>query len=446
MDGFKADFVQYLRENNLLEKTDLDKKDSKIKVSQYSDELKGFLKSYKTNEKDLIEASIDINEILSMDFDNFGNIKTDNIDAQDEKQDTLGGFFGFLLNQDGIKEQIDKNGDGKISADEIKEFAQTVASKDGNENDLSLSDLLNSYELINNNQFNLGDYSALNDVGNFFNGANIPASDVAQISVPSFKPTISYDDLEGLSDNDLSNKKADEQAVLNNANENMKSALDGSNSDVVPSNDEVDNSYQAFLDEVKNIDSEENNFELRLTAKNEEIANKQTELSELMITNEANGQKCTSLASELSFVGSDVASAQINLQNLASQPASETDTNTTTNDLVAATDKLQLAVNAQKSAQEEYEKAVEEYEKSTKDVETCQEELDGLNNDLIILQDEIITAGVQNKDTLQNLVNTWNQNRNDNQQSRKDVFASYSEQANAALSNIELIDRVQNKQ
>lgn len=446
MDGFKADFVQYLRENNLLEKTDLDKKDSKIKISQYSNELKGFLKSYKTNEKDLIEASIDINEILSMDFDNFGNIKTDKIDAQNEKQDTFGGLFGFLLNQDGIKEQVDANGDGKISADEIKEFAQTVASKDGDENDLSLSDLLNSYELINNNQFNLGDYSALNDVGNFFQGANTVASDVTQTSVPSFKPTISYNDLEELSDGDLNGKKADEQSNLANANENMKSALDGTNSNIVPTNDEVDSSYQAFLNEVQKIDSEENNFESRLTAKNSEIAQKQTQLNELTLTNESNGQKCTSLAAELSFANSDVASAQISLQNLAAQSTSKTDTNTTTNDLAAATDKLQLAINAQQSAQDEYDKAVEEYEKSTKDVEDCQAELDGLNNDLINLQNEIITTSAQNKDTLQSLANAWNQNRSDNQQSRKDVFVSYSEQANAAQSNIELIDRVQSNQ
>ena len=52
MDGFKADFVQYLRENNLLQKADLDKNDANINVQKYDDQLTDFLKDYKVDENE----------------------------------------------------------------------------------------------------------------------------------------------------------------------------------------------------------------------------------------------------------------------------------------------------------------------------------------------------------------------------------------------------------
>jgi len=118
MDGFKADFIQYLRDNNLLERVDLNKNDANINAQKYDDQLKGFLQDYKVDENELIEASIDIDEILSMDFDDIAR-------KQNELVEHLNSMYGagykmcLLFVTDVIR-----NGSYLFYNDDAKEFIE----------------------------------------------------------------------------------------------------------------------------------------------------------------------------------------------------------------------------------------------------------------------------------------------------------------------------------
>ena len=73
---------------------DLNKKDANINAQKYDDQLRGFLRDYKIDENELVEAAIDVDEILSMDFDDIANVVVNDDDIAQGK-DVIGGFFNF---------------------------------------------------------------------------------------------------------------------------------------------------------------------------------------------------------------------------------------------------------------------------------------------------------------------------------------------------------------
>jgi hypothetical protein len=59
----------------------------------------------------------------------------------------------------------------RIGQEEIAEFAKTVASKDGDDSNFTLKDMMGSYEQMQTNNFKVGDFAAINN--NFFANKDI---------------------------------------------------------------------------------------------------------------------------------------------------------------------------------------------------------------------------------------------------------------------------------
>ena len=452
MNGFKADFVQYLRDNNLLERVDQNKNDANINAQKYDQELTDFLKDYKVDENELVEAAIDVDEILSMDFDNIANVvvKDDNI-AQGK--DVVGGLFNFLINQNDIKAQVDKDGDGAFSKAEIADFAKTVASKDGDASNFTLKDMLDSYQQMQDKNFKVGEFDPMG--GNLFNSA---PPETPQEVRPTATTTITVASLAGKSKEDLDAQKNDEQTILEDNQKAAQDALSGEGAE--PSNDDVDKSYYDYLDLVASVNNEKNQFSQKLTEKNTQISDKRNEIHTRQMQAELENETCMQLDVAVNDAKSAYDSALENLSNaknalnsLAKPPANASMTQIRVYEnrhyqLQAAIQEAQDAVekaNAELEAKEkEYEVAVDKYNESLTVIAQYQEELNILCTELATLQDEIAKANADNAQQLQNAANTWNSNLSANEQSRQENFKVYSENAQRAASNVALINEAIN--
>ncbi len=493
MDGFKADFVQYLRENNLLQRADLEKNDANINVQKYDDQLTDFLRDYRVNENELVEVAIDVNEILSMDFDNIANVVVDDNNAT-QGRDVVGGFFNFLINQNDIKAQVDKDGNGKFSDDEIAEFARTVASKDGDGTSFTLQDMMGSYQQMQNNEFRVGDFTAMNN--NFF--ANNPAAQNPQApegQQPPQTPAAQYsfmetgsvaaitsDDLANTSKSELETEKSNQEGLLNNANANMNAALSGTSSEVQPSNAQVNSDYEAYLASIDTLEKDGQKYSTLISNQNAVVTNCQNELHTWQLTNEANKQTCITLDFELQAANDAVKVAgdrlrllgeQISIQansstgsqgsavqgDSSAQAASSTQgtgegansgsggSNVSAELLSAfeaAKTELQQAKDEQIAKQEEYDNAVQEQEDSQLKVEEWQTALIEANQKLTDLQKEAAEAAGADSANVQNLANKWNQSRAQNEQARQTAFGKYSNMASTIVNNIGVINNAIN--
>ena len=455
MNGFKADFVQYLRDNNLLERVDQNKNDANINAQKYDQELTDFLKDYKVDENELVEAAIDVDEILSMDFDNIANVvvKDDNI-AQGK--DVIGGLFNFLINQNDIKAQVDKDGDGAFSKAEIADFAKTVASKDGDASNFTLKDMLGSYQQMQDKNFKVGDFNEITGMGgNLFKKA---PPETPQEVRPTATTTITAASLAGKSKEDLDAQKNDEQTILEDNQKAAQDALSGEGAE--PSNADVNKSYNDYSKLVASVSNEENQFSQKLTEKNTQISDKRNEIHTRQMQAELENETCMQLDVAVNDAKSAYDSALENLSNaenalnsLAKPPANASMTQIRAYEnrhyqLQAAIQEAQDAADKAKAELEakekEYEAAVDKYNESLAVIAQYQEELNTLCAELATLQDEIAKANANNAQQLQNAANTWNSNLSANEQSRQENFKVYSENAQRAASNVALINEAIN--
>lgn len=455
MDGFKADFIQYLRDNNLLTKVDLNKDDTNINIQKYDDKFTDFLKDYQVDENELIEASIDIDEILSMDFNDIANVDIADNDTNGGK-DVIGGLFNFLINQNDIKAQVDKNGDGMFGKDEITEFAKTIASKDGDDSNFTLKDMLTSYQQMNDKEFKVGDFTPVD--GGFLgdNGTNIFNKD--GVITPTNVATILPSEIEEKEQQELCTMRNDENAKLTDAKQNMEAALNGLDASIFPSQADVSSAYNNYLDLVQANDSEEKQFASRLEEKNGQIASKENELNTAKLQNENDNLVCLELDAEIETLKLSVAgleeeynsavSAQNSIPKL-SQNATEQEKasyNSKVQSAQQAVDnakaKLESEQDRLKEKEDEYKVATENYNTSLEQVNTLTSELETLNSELILLQNEIATTSANNQAELTNLANIWNQTKANHESSKQNVYNQYATQAQVAASNMGVIDGV----
>jgi len=470
MDGFKADFVQYLRENNLLQKADLDKNDANINVQKYDDQLTDFLKDYKVDENELVEVSIDINEILSMDFDDIANVVVEDNNATQGK-DVVGGLFNFLINQNDIKAQVDKDRDGKFTQEEIAEFAKTVASKDGDDSGFTLQDMLGSYQQMQENNFHVGDFTAM-DNNMFANNPNAPqgqqpaqqpaqqpgqAPQTPQTATeirPESVETITSASLDGLSKDTLDAKRDEQQAALDESQANAEAALQGEGAE--PSNQDVLDSYTAYENLVAQVSNEENQFSQRLAEKNGQIENKRNEMHTWQAQSEIDNQKCLQLDVEVNEAKNtydaaleSVSQAESALSSLAKPGENATPTEKSAYSSKLASLRQAVAdakAEAEKAKEEletkekDYEDAVDVYNNSLNEVARCENELNALLSELAALQAEIAAASKENAAELEQAASNWNNTMVNNENSRQENFQIYSRGAQIAASNVAVID------
>lgn len=480
MDGFKADFVQYLRENNLLQRADLDKNDANINVQKYDDQLTDFLRDYRVDENELVEVAIDVNEILSMDFDDIANVVVEDNNAT-QGRDVVGGFFNFLINQNDIKAQVDKDGNGKFSDDEIAEFARTIASKDGDDSGFTLQDMLGSYQQMQNNEFRVGDFTAI-DNNMFVNNPNAAPAAQGQQQAPAAQgqqqapagqgkqppktpqtptevrpesvQTITSASLNGKTKTELNNERDAQQSAVETNQKNAEAALQGEGAE--PSNQAVLDSYTAYENLVNQVSNEENRFAQRLAEKNGQIENKRNEMHTWQMQAEEDNEKCMQLDVEVKDAKTTyetaldaVTDAQGALDNLQKPGEGATDQqianyNTQLEALQKAVTDAKTAADEAKEALEakekEYEDAVDVYNNSLAEVARCHNEFNVLLAELTALQKEIAAASAENAADLENAANQWNEDMINNENSRQDNFEAYARGARAAASNVAVID------
>lgn len=465
MAGFKLDFVQFLRDNNLLEKADLDKNDARINVSKYDTALKDFLKNYKVDENELIEVSIDVDEILSMDFDDIGNVVVDDSET-DGKKDVLGGFFNFLLNSKDVKAQVDKNGDGKISKDELSEFAKTIASKDGDLKSFTLKDMFGSYNQINTNQFKVGDFAAINQT-NFnqdnFNLQNVTPQTTSDkfkpIAVPNEKFSVEISSIaqnNALSTDQkrtqLNDELANQNSVLEKDKQNMQNALSGELASITPPSSAVDSSYDSYIALVSQVDDENKTYQTQLETMKQGLVDKRDELHTWQTQNEQDNEDCINLDIEVQLAKAgvegaqeffDTANAEL-LTLMSSEDADEATISSATAKVEDAQNKLNDAQKALEEKTQEYEKKVEEYNKSLDEVARCFTEYNALDSQLVAFQNQITAANKANASALKDAADLWNTSRDGNENSRQDNYRIYANSVYETMSNIGVIQKTLN--
>ena len=242
-NGIQADFVQYLRENGLLEAADANKQVGLINIENYSSEMADFLQTQYGLESDLV--SVEIGDVNDLQFDRAGNLVNDNEfdidevrnmdmnDAQNQKG-VLAGFLGILVNTGNTRMQIDADGDGNLTQAEMDAFIETVSSKDGDTSTLSLNDILGSMDQISNNTFRIGDLTA---AGNDFAARTPTAPAVTQ------PPAVDYTKL---TNPELETKLSEQETAKANAQTQLNAVNAEPCEAVEPKSSAVDAAKQSF--------------------------------------------------------------------------------------------------------------------------------------------------------------------------------------------------------
>lgn len=348
--------------------------------------------------------------------------KTDKTDEDDETKETgedeedteyekVLEFFDKLFSSALIRDEIDADGDGEISDDEIMEFIDSVKKLDGNKKSLSMADftkkleelakaneddtpqseLFPDYEPVQSATPSYGSAVSGGGYGNYGGGAVSGGGAVNSSSITSdpnlqnLANTINGNDAESLEE-----QKAALQEEIDTHRANIENIKSGSSEKVQAAKTEMDDAKKAMDDAIEKdekIDEETKKkikeVEENLTQNAADITSKESEIAEC--------------ESSISNTEASISNLEGLLNSLASPSGKEEDKDKDAK-LKARKAELESQIQAKK----------QELEKLNKNLKTLNDELDKLNTEKDkleaerdkLLEEEMKDASPETKDAI----------------------------------------------
>ena len=252
-------FFEYLAQ---LPNSDIDLNNlSGVSIFSYSDDFKNFV-SEQYGLGDSI-FSLDLNEILSFSFSN-GKMVDDT--PSEDNQFALD-YLNDLLSDEDVKKAVDANSDGTITDEEVENFFKNAAKLDGNENDVSATDVKNVFEQIKNGEYQPDGLGAAPEAeepsspgspsgpsGPTSGGDNPPSTDDGGDKPPSTDDGTTEANLQNMSVSELNSEKSTAQTSRDEQYEVLNQIANGEGP-VKDLKTAMDDAYTKMQTELAKLDS-----------------------------------------------------------------------------------------------------------------------------------------------------------------------------------------------
>ncbi len=438
---FKPGFEEYLQKIN-----------GKSGNSSFFLNSKEF-KNYLSEELDIDTSifSIDVSEILKMDIvngklvsnseENSDSFEHENNDDSINNYDTVD-LINNLLKDSSVKQVIDVNTDGNLSNDEILNFVSTISGLDGNKDNVTFDDLLNSIDLIKSNNFSISsgisldtssiDYSSqsVSTASGAISGGFSPFSGYSSVGTG-----INKKDLKFMTKEQLQTELTSAEEVLSEKEAVLASVIDGSNPQLQSLQINVDNLYELYQQQLELVDV---TLAKKVDDKKSQIDSKKSDISAK--ESEITTQEGVVSSAEASYNNAVATrqSLEAALHSLQSTPYQSAEQQAS---IVAAMNALQAQISAAQQAEEaalknwENEKATLAKLNSEKD--QLNSELDGLNSEM----DEIEATIAKEYPKVEQYMNNYNKAQDSYDNTKENMKTAAQSDVNAAreyINNISL--------
>ena len=403
-ESIKNKFIAQLLEDLKSDPKKQDLTEEDISIFDYTDEFKEFVADeYNIDESEL---SSNITEILSMELDELGQLINPEGNTEDTTQETqsnniITDFLNSLFSDDKMKKQIDADGDGKISDEEKDNFLNTVGSLDGDDDNISMDDLLKTMEKSENGEFEIEESDNTEKTaeaqsnGNSGNSGGYSGSPTTSNKTPQTQTEESaIPDFSNMTKEEIETELGKAEENLTEGKDLASSILDGTEENYAEMKTQADEAYKNYQDELKvldedmakELDTHVENVEEKEKARDEKLqevldqsialSEAETTYTECQDTTKSIEETLTSLESSLSALQSSLSGAEdeekVSIQ--AQIAAVQAQIETTKAELEAAKQAEEEAKQAVTEAQEKLNTLNEESTKASEDVQKEQEE------------------------------------------------------------------------
>ncbi len=343
--GFKV----YLEDLNETSNKDYNTSSSEVSLFMYSNEFKNYLADELNLDSSIFSKSVD--EILEMEIENgklvdpeeetdedkytgkenpkensgeiseltpennTGSTPVEGIEGQGEfgysEMDSEKGILQEIdmtdilnnfLQDETVIETLDTDKSGELDEEEIQAFVDTIKGYDGDEEDISLEDILTAAIDIANGDFTLNSEEeiAQEDImiqtpvsggqsasSNGFSGGSIPSGvqSTGRAASSNFNmPKTEEKTLDNMTEEELNSELSSAQSQLSEKQSVLASILDGSSSQMQQLQANIDAAYDTYQEQLKLVDEElaaqVDDLKQNIEAKENEITNKEAEISD----------------------------------------------------------------------------------------------------------------------------------------------------------------------
>ena len=455
-------FSSYLEGLNEVSSKEYNTESSNVSIFMYSSEFKNYLAD-ELNIDDTSIFSKSINEILSMDVvngklvdaseensDSFSlsneeneteetatlpqnttseqtnNTETSDTEsatdgtsdqAQSENLDILTGILNNIFKDNTVISALDSDGSGDLDKDEISSFLNSINSTDGNANNLSLEDILAGIEQVKQQTDNTetneetetkeveetqGSEAATNSSSSTPSGTSSGSSSSGSFSSPTSSSSneIQEKSLDNMTKEELNDEKTTAEAALTEKQDILSSLYDGSEENLQRMNEEMENLYDTYLEELETIDKDMaeqvDSLKQDIDSKQDEIDSKDQEIAD---------QEGVVSSAETAYNNavSNTQQLEASLSSLESTDTSNMDDSQIA-DLNSKIAELESKITESKQAEDDAKQAWDDAEKTleslNKERDALQENLDDLNTQMTELEAQILEQYPQIKESL----------------------------------------------
>ena len=248
------------------------------------------------------EASITDNEMINPDIPLTENGETQVLNAEEFSiTDMLNEFF----EADAFKSVIDTDESGDLNEEEITTFLSAISGLDGDEENISLEDILNAAEAINEGEFSLAAEEEIPEEPETMEEESISAEPASSVSGSSGTNTagntgsagtvgtggtsfssqgVEEKTLDNMTKEELNSELSTAQSDLSDKQSALSAILDGSDPQIQQLQQNIDDAYDIYQKELEKVDedmaAEVDELKQSIDAKEAEIDAKEQEISD----------------------------------------------------------------------------------------------------------------------------------------------------------------------
>ena len=451
----QADFKEFLLDRGDITQEEYDSGAENISIFTHMSEFKDYLKA-EYDCSDVSIFSMDINDILKMDFEDGRIINPDSrvstqpddngettgaqpdteipdgaeqsIEINDETAnnialeniDLITGILNELLQDDEIKSAIDNDSDGTISDEELSTFLESIKNYDNDNSSISIDDIISAVQEIKDGTFNkteeddeeieepedvstdsaagTSSSSGSGGVGGAGGGGGVSGAGYSNngVTQPEEKT------LENMNKDELNAELSTAQTDLSEKQETLDNILNDTDPTIAGLKDAMDDAYKNFKDELEKLDEDMakdlDDLKKQIDDKQKDIDAKDKEISD---------QECVLADAETAY--DNAVSSRDNWQNIVDELE-----NTDTSEM--SSERKSKIESKKSEAQNNLDKAKQAVQDAETERNNAQQKLDSLKQ-----EKEDLTNGDDN-----NSIDALNQKMEDLE---NDILDKYPELA-----------------
>ncbi|MBE7704799.1 MAG: CHAP domain-containing protein [Cyanobacteria bacterium SIG29] len=444
-ESLKIGFVQYIKEKNQSEMSNLPNDISDISIFMYASEFKEYIAEELNIDTSILNKSI--NEILSMEIENGklvdpneentkslvnndenGDINQQPIIAPDTQEglptgaptsenaqpmipsegnppidasELITGLLNNLFNDENFMNFVDNDKNGELNKDEMINFFNSIKNNDYNEENISLEDILIATDEIKENSFKITTPETVKESVQ----AEVPITKAPSSSGYSNGGGSSYNNysssdtsskteeknISNMSESDLKNELKISEGDLEKNQKALSSLYDGSDEKLKSMNENAESLYTTYQEKLKLVDVEMaeqvDTLKTNITNKETELNNKDQEIStqENTISKAENTYKNATASKE------NLKATKESLENVDKSEMSSEKSADLSNKINTISEQITQAEEAEKAALEVLNEEKEKLNTLNEQRKTIETDLNTLKTEMSGLEEQIST-------------------------------------------------------